>query len=182
MVIPAAFFLHYCTLLSTLWIAPFCSPPSGLTGPSDITFLRASWLWSWLPLAGGGRLSDWVLWMGKTPAMLCLCCFLAWLDWPLLCAAVVVWVKWKLRVCILRWNQLECHSCKHKWCFVLLKLSCVFKCRNDITCTALKGLKLAVSLEMMILGDGENIDLSPLFGWCLLEVTVPRHFQSLCTY
>lgn len=36
----------------------FCSPPSGLTGPSDITFLRASWLWSLLSLAGGGRLSD----------------------------------------------------------------------------------------------------------------------------
>jgi len=100
-----------------LCIAPFCSPPSGLTGPSDTTFLRASWLWSWFPLAGGGRLSDWVLWMGRTPAMLCLCCFLAWLDWPLLCAAEAVWVEWKPRVRILGWNQLQCHSCKQKWSF-----------------------------------------------------------------
>ena len=100
---------------------PFCSPPSGLTGPSDITFLRASWLWSLLSLAGGGRLSDWVLWIGRTPAMLCLCCFLAWLDWPLLCAAVAVWVKWKPRVCILRWNQLKCYSCKQRCFFSVFK-------------------------------------------------------------
>lgn len=39
--------------------------------------------------------------------------------------------------------------------------SCVLKGQNDTTCTALEGLKLAVSQEMKTWGDGANINLSP---------------------
>lgn len=45
--------------------------------------------------------------------------------------------------------------------FCSISRGCVFKCQNDTTCTALEGLKLAVSREMKTWGDGDNIDLSP---------------------
>lgn len=63
--------------------------------------------------------------------------------------------------------------------FGSIKISCVLKCQNDITCIALKGVKTGCFFGNDNSGDVESNNISPFPGY---NLTAHLYFGNSCTY